>query len=233
MAAPATIGPSVASHTKGPSVVAPATIGLSVAAPATRTLPCITVSTTQFSWWAHCWKILFCLRSYSNCLSILCVDFQCFWYHKSFQSIFVFLVHQLCLYARKIADVFPSWFYVEVFCIRSFPLLLGLTSFQSMIFSLFFRCITFLLLQIFFLCLLSVSTIHIHAEGWTICRLSECWFWCKFWYFCFWRCNLFWWMFIIVDQINGELFTGFYSGSVLFWSTYEVDHYVSNVTTWI
>ena len=40
-------------------------------------------------------------------------------------------------------------------------------------------------------------------------------------------------MFIIVDQINGELFTGFYSGSLLFWSTYEVDHYVSNVTTWI
>ena len=45
---------------------------------------------------------------------------------------------------------------------------LGLTSFQSMIFSLFFRYTTFLLLQVFFLGLLSVSSIYIQAEGWTI-----------------------------------------------------------------
>ena len=35
-------------------------------------------------------------------LCILWVVFLCFWYHKSFHSIFVFLVHQLCLYAKKI-----------------------------------------------------------------------------------------------------------------------------------
>ena len=34
--------------------------------------------------------------------------------------------------------------------------------------------------SLFFLGLLSVSSIHIHAEGWIICRLSECCFWCKF-----------------------------------------------------
>ena len=43
----------------------------------------------------------FLLRNYSACLSILCVVLLCFWYHKSFHSIFVFLVHQLCLYAQK------------------------------------------------------------------------------------------------------------------------------------
>ena len=52
----------------------------------------------QFSWWAHCWEILFLLRNYSDCVCILCVVFVCLWYHKSFHSIFVFLLHQLYLY---------------------------------------------------------------------------------------------------------------------------------------
>ena len=83
----------------------------------------------------------------------------------------------------KIIVVFFWWFWVRIFCIQQFPLLLCLTSFQSMIFSLFLWCTTFLLLQVFFLGFLSVSSIHIHAEGWNICRLSKCWFWCKFWDF--------------------------------------------------
>ena len=61
-----------------------------------------------------------------------------------------------------------------IFCIQSFPLhvRLRLTSIHSMIFSIsiFFWCrpTTFLLLQVFFLGLLSMSSIHIHTEGWTI-----------------------------------------------------------------
>ena len=51
----------------------------------------------QFSRWDHCWEILILLRNYSDCLCILCVVFLCFWYHKSFHLIIVFLVHQLCL----------------------------------------------------------------------------------------------------------------------------------------
>ena len=39
-------------------------------------------------------------------LCILCVVFICFRYHKSFHSIFVFLVHQFCLYAPKIVCLF-------------------------------------------------------------------------------------------------------------------------------
>ena len=42
----------------------------------------------QFSWWAHCREILSLLRSCSDSLCILCVVFFCFWYHKSFHSIF-------------------------------------------------------------------------------------------------------------------------------------------------
>ena len=86
-------------------------------------------------------------------------------------SIFAFLVHQLSLYAQKIVVALFWWFWVGMFCIRPFPLLLRLTSFQSMIFSIFFWC-TFLLLQVFFLGLLSVSSIHFHTEGWTICFQS-------------------------------------------------------------
>ena len=78
----------------------------------------------------------------------------------------------------KIIVVIFWWFWVGIVCIGPFPVLLGLTSFQSMIFSLFFWC-TIFLLQVFFLVLLSVSSIHIHVEGWTICRLSECWHWYK------------------------------------------------------
>ena len=55
----------------------------------------------QFSRWAHCWEILFWLWSYSNCLCILCIVSLCFWYHKSFNSIFAFLFHPLSLYAPK------------------------------------------------------------------------------------------------------------------------------------
>ena len=54
----------------------------------------------QFSWWAHCWGILFLLRNYSDCLCILSVVFLCFWYHKSFHSVFAFLAHQLYLYVQ-------------------------------------------------------------------------------------------------------------------------------------
>ena len=85
-------------------------------------------------------------------------------------------------------------FWVGIFCIQPFPLLLHLTSFRFMIFSFFFWCTTFLLLQVFFLGLLSMSSIHIHTEGWTICRLSEGWFWCKLWYFCRWRWTSSCWM---------------------------------------
>ena len=111
-------------------------------------------------WWAHCWYILFSLFR----LYILCVIFLCFWYHKSFHSIFAFLVHQLCSYAPKIILVLYWWFWVGIFCIRLFPLLLLLTSFQC-IFSLFFWCTTFLLLQVFFLDLFLVSSKHIHVKG--------------------------------------------------------------------
>ena len=113
--------------------------------------------------------------------------FLCFWYHKSFHSVFAFLVHQLSLYAPKIVVVLFWWFWEGIFFIRPFPVLLHLTSFQSMVFSLFFWCTTFLLHQFFFLVLLTVSNIHIPAEGWTMRRLSECWFSCKFWFFCWWR----------------------------------------------
>ena len=57
----------------------------------------------------------------------------CFWYH----SIFAFLFHLLSLYAPKIVVVFFWWFWAGIFCIRPFPLLLGLTSFQYMILTLF------------------------------------------------------------------------------------------------
>ena len=40
-------------------------------------------SRRQFSWCAHCWEILFFLRSYSDCLCILYIVFLCFWYHSS------------------------------------------------------------------------------------------------------------------------------------------------------
>ena len=61
----------------------------------------------QLSWWAHCWEILFLLRNYSDCLCILCVVFLCLWYRNSFHStLFVFLVHQLCLYAKKCSCLF-------------------------------------------------------------------------------------------------------------------------------
>ena len=106
------------------------------------------------------------LRNYSDSLRSRCFAFLCFWYHKSFHSIFAFLVHQLCWYAHIV--VFFWWFWVGVFCIQPFTLLLRLTSFRSMIFSLFFWSTTFLLLQVFSIGLLSVSSIHIHAEGWTI-----------------------------------------------------------------
>ena len=43
-----------------------------------------------------------------------------------------------------------------IFGIQPFPLLLRLTSFQSMIFSLFFGCTAVLLLQVFFLGVLSI-----------------------------------------------------------------------------
>ena len=49
--------------------------------------------------WRACADLL--LRNYSDCRCILCVVFLCFWYHKSFHSIFVFVAHQLCLYAKK------------------------------------------------------------------------------------------------------------------------------------
>ena len=62
---------------------------------------------------------------------------------KSFHSIFAFLVHQLWLNAKKIEVVLFWWFWVGIFCVRSFPLLLSFSSFQSMIFSLFFWCTTF------------------------------------------------------------------------------------------
>ena len=55
----------------------------------------------QFSWWAHCWEILFLLCNYSDCLCILCVVFLYFWYHTFFHSIFASLVHQLCLLCPK------------------------------------------------------------------------------------------------------------------------------------
>ena len=85
-------------------------------------------------------------------------------------------------------------FWVGIFCIQPFPLLLRLTSFQSMVFSFFFWCIPFLLLQVFFLGLLSMSSIHIHTDRRTICRLSEDWFWCKLWYFYWWRWTSSCWM---------------------------------------
>ena len=64
-------------------------------------------------------------------------------------------------------------FWEGIFCIRPFPLLFRLTYFQSMIFSLFFWCTTFLLLNVFFRGLLSVSSFHIHAKGWTMCSLQS------------------------------------------------------------
>ena len=84
----------------------------------------------QFSWQAHCWEILFLLRSYSDCLYILCVVFLCFWYHRSFHSIFAFLllVHQLSLYhichwslGKKLwlgvdAGVPEQWLLSKVWC---------------------------------------------------------------------------------------------------------------------
>ena len=44
---------------------------------------------------------------------------------------------------KKIEVVFFWWFWVGIFCDRSFPLLLSFSSFKSMIFSLFFWCTTF------------------------------------------------------------------------------------------
>ena len=44
---------------------------------------------------------------------------------------------------KKIEVVFFWWFWVGIFCVRSFPLLLSFSSFQSMIFSLFLWCTTF------------------------------------------------------------------------------------------
>ena len=44
---------------------------------------------------------------------------------------------------KKIEVVFFWWFWVGIFCVRSFPLLFSFSSFQSMLFSLFFCCTTF------------------------------------------------------------------------------------------
>ena len=55
-------------------------------------------------------------------------------------SIFACLVHQLSLYNQKLKLSFSWLFWIEIFCIRSFPLLLRFCSFQSMIFSFFFWC---------------------------------------------------------------------------------------------
>ena len=52
----------------------------------------------------------FSIRSYSDCLFILFVDIICFWNHKSFHSIFAYLVYQLCLHVQKVVVVFFWWF---------------------------------------------------------------------------------------------------------------------------
>ena len=39
-------------------------------------------------------------------IQTVCVVFFCFWYHKSFRSIFAFIVHQPCLYTQKTVVVF-------------------------------------------------------------------------------------------------------------------------------
>ena len=49
----------------------------------------------QFFWWAHCWGILSSLLSYSDCQCILCIVFHWFWYHKSFHTMFAFLIHHI------------------------------------------------------------------------------------------------------------------------------------------
>ena len=42
-----------------------------------------------FSWWASCWKILFLLRSYLDCICCA-LSSSAFWYHKSSHPIFPF-----------------------------------------------------------------------------------------------------------------------------------------------
>ena len=64
---------------------------------------------------------------------------------------------------QKIVVVFFGWFWVGIFCIRPFPLLLRLTSFQSMMLWLFFWCTSYLLLQVLSLGLWSLSSIHTHT----------------------------------------------------------------------
>ena len=50
----------------------------------------------------------------------LCFAFLCFWYQKSFHSIFAFLVHQLCLYARKIKVFSTDLLYLAISITSSF-----------------------------------------------------------------------------------------------------------------
>ena len=151
----------------------------------------------QFYWWAHCWEILFLFRNYLDCLCILCVVFICFWYHKSFHSILVFSSPAaLFICTKSWSCLFSDGFEKKSFISSHFHYF-----FYWLLFSPWYSHYScnvpdFMLLQVFFLGLLSMFSIHIHTEGWTICRLSECWFWCKLWYFCWWRWTSSWRMFL-------------------------------------